>query len=147
MIRDGWFPFIEILPDYKNLSEIYENKFDMENQIQNFVNNFSKKRIEKMVLMWWTYSLFNEKKPLIEAGIDAYLQNTQYGFINCTKTLSSEIEGILRKIYHFDTGKGNKVKTNDFISHVIQKATIKTGSDFSLFLSVPPKFKYQMQHA
>ncbi|MEI8360792.1 MAG: hypothetical protein WCG01_01565 [bacterium] len=135
IIKDGWFPFIEIIgSEFKLLTEIYHDKFDFQNRITQILNNFTKERIDKISNKWWGNDIFANKKELIMAGIKAYLDNDQSGYINCIKNLWSETEGILRAIYHIDTGKGNNVKTPDLISHIINKAKNKSGSDFSLLL-------------
>src|SRR3989338_6993782 len=117
MMKDGWFPFVEILAGvYKKLSEAYQSKFDFENKIK---------------------VIFYDKKYLIEAGVNAYLQNNQDGFVNCIKNLWTEIDGILRKLYHSETGKGDGVKSSDLISHIVEKAKTKSVSDHSLLLPLP----------
>jgi len=138
MMKDGWFPFVEILTwEYKKLSEAYLNKFDFENRVKAITDGFNEKRIEKITGKWWKNQIFYDKKPLIMAGINAYLQNNQDGFINCTKNLWTEIEGILRKLYYFETGKGEHVKSADLISYIVEKAKTKSGSDYSLLLPLP----------
>jgi hypothetical protein len=138
MIKGGWFPFVEILgTEYKKLSEIYQNKFDFENRINAIVNNFNDERIKKITEKWWKNKNFLSKKSLIEAGINAYLQNNHDGFVNCIKNLWTEVEGILREIYYSETGKGDGIKSSDLISHIIEKAKNKSGSEHSLFLPLP----------
>lgn len=138
MMKDGWFPFVEILAgEYKKLSEVYQNKFDFENRIKTIVDGLDEERIKKVTEKWWKNQIFSDKKSLIEAGINAYLQNSQDGYVNCIKNLWTEIEGILRKLYHSETGKGDGVKSSDLISHIVGKAKTKSGSDYSLLLPLP----------
>lgn len=137
MLQDGWFPFIEIVArEYKDLSEAYESKFDFENRIGKMVNGFDKARIGKITSKWWGKQAFMNKQPLIEAGINAFLQGTNDGLINCIKNLSTEIEGVLRLKYFEDTGKGG-IKIQDLLKHVIEKGTTKSGSGYSLILPLP----------
>ena len=138
MMKDGWFPFVEILAgEYKKLSEIYQNKFDFEDRIKVIVDSFNNERIKTITGKWWKNQSFLDKKTLIEAGINAYLQNNQDGFVNCIKNLSTEVEGILRKFYYSETGKGDGIKSADLISHIIEKAKTKSGSDYSLLFPLP----------
>ena len=138
MMKDGWFPFVEILAgEYKKLSEAYQNKFDFENKVKTIVDSFGEERIKKITEKWWKNQIFSDKKSLIEAGVNAYMQNNQDGFVNCIKNLWTEIEGILRKLYHSETGKGDGVKSSDLISHIVEKAKTKSGSDYSLLLPLP----------
>jgi hypothetical protein len=137
MMHDGWFPFIEILGnEYKKLDEAYRDKPNRERRIKAIVDEFSEDRINKITCKWWKNQAFSEKRDLIEAGINAYLQDTRDGFVNCIKNLWTEVEGVLRKIYRTDKGK-NKVNQDRLISHIIEKARKKTRSDYSLLLPAP----------
>lgn len=138
MMKDGWFPFVEIIAgEYKSLSEAYQNKFDFENKTKSIINRFDEERIKKITEKWWKNQIFADKKIIIEAGIKAYLQNTPRGFVNCIKNLWTETEGILRKVYLKETGKGDGVKSNDLIKFIVKKAKNKTNSDYSLLLPFP----------
>ena len=138
MMKDGWFPFVEILAgEYKKLSEAYQNKFDFENKIKTIIDSFDDERIKKITEKWWKNKVFSDKKSLIEAGVNAYLQNNKDGFVNCIKNLWTEVEGILRKLYYSETGKGDGVKSPDLIAHIIEKAKTKSASNYSLLLPLP----------
>lgn len=134
MVKDGWFPFIEILADeYRSLRDTYQNKFNFEERIGAIVDKINAERIAGITKKWWKNKIYEEKKQLIEAGINAYLQNTPDGFVNCIKNLLTEIEGILRKLYLAEKARGDRVTQGDLISYIIQKAKAKTASDHSLF--------------
>lgn len=137
MQDDGWFPFVETLPsDFNALTKAYDNKFDFDNKISTVVEQFNEKRIRDIIGKWWKNEHFSAKRNLIEAGVHAYLQNTADGFVNCIKTLWPETEGLLRSIYRADTGKGRMTQKR-FLKHIIDKATTKAGSDYSLLLARP----------
>lgn len=138
MLKDGWFPFIEIIgKEYRELSRAYQGEFEVEARVKKIVNSFTAKRIKTLTDKWWNNQTFAEKKRLIEPGINAFLQDNEEGYVNCIKTLSSEIEGVMRSLYYLETGKGDFVKSPDLISHIINKAKNKTGSKNSLFLPEP----------
>jgi len=138
MKKDGWFPFTEIIPNpYRDISSAYKNKIDFDNKIKSIIDKFDVARIEKMKNKWWRHKIFADKKTLIEAGLNAYLQNSSEGFINCIKNLVSELEGILRYQYFSDTSKGNHVKCDELIKFVVEKAKNRTGSGYSLLLPIP----------
>lgn len=142
MSEDGWFPFIEIIgTDYDNLVEIYKTKDEFEIRIKVFVDSFNEDRIKKIIKKWWSNNIFKDKQALIKAGIDAYLLDKETGFINCIKTLTSEVEGIIRIHYFKETGKGKKVCFSHLTKHVREQGREKSGSDFSLYL-VRPFFDY-----
>ena len=138
MIKDGWFPFVEILSEeYKKLSDIYLNKFDINNRVSSIVDAFTSERIKRIAGKWWKNKIFADKQSLIQAGINAFLQNNQDGYVNCTKNLWTEMEGILRKLYHAETGVGDEVKSSDLIKYIVKKAKDKSGSNYSLLLPLP----------
>ena len=135
MKKDGWFPFLEINADeYKELSEIYMSGFDFENKINGVVDKFTEDRIKIITEKWWENPIYFEKRALLEAGISAFLENTENGFIYCIKTLGTEMEGLLRLIYLTDTGKGKGVKSSQLISHIVDKVKNNSVSEYSLLL-------------
>lgn len=139
MLSDGWFPFIEIIGgEYKQISEIYDNeKFDIDNKIEELVAKFNKDRLDLLTNKWWKKDVFESKKKVLEAGIKAYLQGCKDGYINCIKNLSTEIEGVIRMKFFSDTQKSNGVKTPELVRNIIKKGKEKSGSDYSLFLPLP----------
>lgn len=138
MIRDGWFPFIEIIgSEYKALSEAYQDKFDFQSRIEKLVASFDRTRIEKITNKWWGKQIFEDKREILQAGINAFLQGDNEGYINCIKTLLSEIDGIIRLQYLSDTGKGKEVKSPELLMHLVDKGKTKSGSESSLLLPLP----------
>lgn len=138
MLNDGWFPFLELLPaDYKQLRAAYENNFNIAGATDALVARFTPDRMSHMMDKWWGNSLFSAKKKLIEAGVNAYLQNSDDGTINCIKTIASEIEGILRERYRADKGTVDEAKALDLINHTIEQGRRSSGSDSSLILATP----------
>ncbi|MCH8801167.1 MAG: hypothetical protein IH963_09685 [Chloroflexi bacterium] len=137
MQQDGWFPFIEMLPDeFNSLARAYENKFDFENQVNKILDRFDEARIREITDRWWKNEQFATKRNIIEAGLNAYLQGTAEGYVNCIKNLFSEVEGVLRSIYRADGGEG-KVTQQRFLQHIAAKAASTAGSDYSLILARP----------
>ena len=67
-------------------------------------DEFSQSRIEQFSDYWWKNDIFSEKRPLISAGIDAYLSGDEPGAINCISTLVPQIEGIIRLYHKEDVG-------------------------------------------
>ena len=140
MLRDGWFPFIEIVGgEYKPLSEVYQNKFHFEDAIDKIVGTFDEGRIGKITNRWWGNQLFQGKREILQAGINAFLRGDNEGYINCIKTLLPEVEGIIRYQYLKDTGTSGGVKK--LLPYLIEKGKEKSGSGDSLFLPLH-FFKY-----
>lgn len=133
MIKDGWFPFIELIgSDYEDLIKYYGNKFNFENSINKFLDRFNKERVGLVTGKWWKKKVFNKNSKLLRAGIEAFLQNDEHGYINCINTLYPQIEGVLRLQYYDEYQKGNTT-TKKYIEYLIKKGTVKSGSDDSLF--------------
>ena len=131
MFKDGWFPFIRLLGgDFRKLAKIYENKFDFENSINNFIDSFNEDKIKSIIHSWWRKQTIKDKEAIIKAGINAYLQNNQDGYINCIKNLYSEIEGIIRKSYTKEKNKNPSMK--DLMDYFEEKAKNKFVSIESL---------------
>lgn len=138
MISDGWFPFIEIIgKEYKELASVYQDRFDFENRISKIMAGFDKDRIDKIVSKWWRKPVYKDKQDILQAGINAFLANTNDGNINCLKNLLSEVEGVLRIQYHIDTSAAS-ARAVILIEHLIQKGREKKIADDSLLL--PEKF-------
>lgn len=144
LLKDGWFPFIEILAsEFKELSEAYKNLPDPQNKLQEIVNKFNEERIERIVKKWWKKEIFLDKKTILESGIQCYLGFDTKGFIACIKIFLTEIEGIIRLHYFEETGKGKHVHIPELINHVFDKGKVKTGSEASLFF--PRDFLYYLK--
>lgn len=121
MFNDGWFPFIQLLGgDFEDLAKCYEHKSDFPSNVERFLSRFDKDRINTFADRWWMNQIFERKREILEAGIDAYLSGTQKGYINCVKTLYSEIEGIIRIRYVDEKGKNPNF--TELIDFVKQKA-------------------------
>lgn len=138
LLKDGWFPFIEILGDeYKKINDLYENnKFNHKEIIEKIVTNFDKNRLLKITSKWWAKDLFKDKKQILEAGVEAYLSGNASGYITSIKTLLSEIEGIIR-IKYFKDKKKDKMSIAELIEFIIEKGREKSGSEYSLYLLAP----------
>lgn len=100
MFADGWFPFIQFLGgDFEELAKCYGDESRFQEMINRFIEKFDRQRITNFTDRWYKNPLFNGKRTILEAGIEAYLSGKEGGYINCIKTLYSEIEGIIRIRY------------------------------------------------
>jgi hypothetical protein len=126
MFADGWFPFIQLLGgDFEELAALYKHKQDLPDNIDKFLNKFNKERIELFVNRWWKNSLFKSKQGILEAGVQAYLLGKKAGYINCVKTLYSEIDGIVRISYRNEKGKDPSFA--ELVEYTKQRAEGKFG--------------------
>ena len=135
MIADGWFPFIQIIgKEYKKLASVYQNgQSDSSNEVTALLGKFDESRLKTMTDRWWENNLFQEKRELLQAGIDAFLGGTKSDYINCIKTLYSEIEGIMRSLYFEDSGERTR-NIQKLIDRLIEVGERRVEDDQSLFL-------------
>lgn len=132
MFKDGWFPFIQLIGgDYQKLAKIYVQENPDPEKIKRFMDSFDKVRLDSFTQNWWKKKIFEEKKVLLQAGLEAYLEDTQSGYINCIKTLHSEIDGILRISYFRENGHEPK-KFKQLKNYIQKKAKTKFVSMNSL---------------
>ena len=135
LVNDGWFPFIEVLgSEFKEISEAYKNSPPLLERANRIVEKFDEERINKISIKWWKNPIFSEKRLIIETALNAYVRNTEEGFITCIKIILTELEGILRLNLFNETGKGRDVYVRDLLNHIVNKGKDKTGSEISLFL-------------
>ena len=126
MFADGWFPFIQLLGgDYEELAKCYGNETALQDAVDTFAARFNRQRISSFTERWWNNTIFQEKKSILNAGIEAYLSGNEAGNINCVKTLYSEIEGIVRIRYVQE--KGADPKFAELLGYVRDKAQGKFG--------------------
>lgn len=131
LLADGWFPFIQITGKYfQNLMEYYADGKQHEFYVEQVLNYFDREKVKDITANWWKNPVFKEKQEIIEAGIDAYFQETSSGCINAIRTLSTEIEGVVRIMYFRDTGKNPN--TQDIKEYLKSRGTNKFSSDGSL---------------
>ena len=135
MVADGWFPFVEILgKDYKELTISYQNgKPASESEVKALLDKFDESRLKTMTNRWWKHPLFEEKRELLQAGIGAFLSGTKSDYINCIKTLYSEIEGIMRSLYFEDSGERTR-RIQKLIARLIEVGERGVEDDQSLLL-------------
>ncbi len=134
MIKDGWFPFIELINNgLEHLNRYYENdKLNIADH-ENLVTMFTQDRINHIVEKWWNNTIFKNKKAILESAIDGFHRND---FVSTIKNLSSEIEGIIRLSYP----QLNKKTTMSDLKEYIANCTTKKFY-FDDPLCLPTKFK------
>jgi len=138
MKKDGWFPFIELIGgDYEALSEAYQDRSDLENRIERTIRSFDEARVHRITSRWWRQQVFQDKKEILQAGINAFLRNDNEGNINCIKNLLSEVDGIITVQHFKDTGESKGIHKHELLQHLIEKGKVKSGSDDSLLLALP----------
>jgi hypothetical protein len=132
MASDGWFPFIELIPDeFILINGFYSEEEPRRSQlINNYLEKFDGNRMQKITSKWWAKDTFNDKKEILEAGISAFLAGDPAGHITSIKTIYSEIEGILKIAYLQETARDGNL--NDLKKFLLDKARNSFSSSDSL---------------
>ncbi|EKE27152.1 MAG: hypothetical protein ACD_4C00022G0005 [uncultured bacterium (gcode 4)] len=119
MIKDWWFPFFEILWNYSGLYEFYKEWKVVDAIFQDILKKFNNEYLIWLFEKWVKDETFNQKKDLLRAWIDAYISDTKSWYINCIKTLWTEIEWLLQYYYFWNTWKYNN--TDELIKYLKNK--------------------------
>ncbi|MHA1252501.1 MAG: hypothetical protein ACTSRP_21125 [Candidatus Helarchaeota archaeon] len=121
LYKDGCFPFIQLIGgEFQQLGNIYKSSKKFNEEIEKFLESFNDSKIDLIINKWWKNKFFKEKEEIPKAGVEAYLQNTSSGYINCIKTLYTEIEGIIG--YNYLEEKKGKTKIPKLLRYLEEKA-------------------------
>jgi hypothetical protein len=132
MVQDGWFPFVALIGEgIDSIRTYYEEGEKHPSIINGLMSSFDKTRLTDITSRWWSNHLFSSKKKILQAGVNSYLANTEEGYINAVKNLSTELEGIIRVSYHKDYGK-NPGSIKDLKEYITSKGQNKFSSLGSL---------------
>jgi hypothetical protein len=131
MIQDGWFPFVALIGDgIDEIRTYYQEGEKHPLIVEKLISSFDETRLTEMVSRWWSNSLFNSKKRILQAGIKSYLKNDDEGYINAVKNLATELEGIIRVSYIEDLNR--KPSTRELIEYITNRGRDKFSSIGSL---------------
>ena len=126
LLARGWFPFVQLLGnefDQLRWSLDHDDPKEITIAENSVIESFTQERIDNFTTYWWRNEIFEKKRELLTAGINAYLRADADGIINCIKTLTSEIEGIIRLDYH--RTKGRKPNTKELKDYVLSQGQSK----------------------
>lgn len=117
LLDEGWFPFMQLIGSrFQSLMDYFTEEKKYAVQIEKILEYFNQEKFAKLSSNWWSNPIFNEKREIIEAGIEAYFQGTKSGYINAIKTISTEIEGVIRIAFFNDFGR--KPTTQEIQQHI-----------------------------
>lgn len=120
LLSRGWFPFVQLIGgDYERLVRAidHQQNDELSRVEKDIVRDFSKERIDEISELWWTVDIYNKKKDLLNAGINAYNRGGTEDIVLSIKTLVSEIEGILKLDFKDRTGKRPPKHAVDALRH------------------------------
>ena len=111
LLELGWFPFVQILgAEFDTLRFGIDNAEGITIIEEGIVDSFTAERIRSFTKYWWENEIFERKKGLISAGLNAYESGGSDGIVNCITTLTGQIEGIVRLDYHRTKGRSPDAK-------------------------------------
>lgn len=129
IIKDGWFPFIRLIgAPFESLIEYYSDDKKYEYYISRLLDSFTPVSINSLMNSWWKKKIFLDKKEIIEAGVQAYIEGN---YVNCIKNLASEIEGLIRYSLYLET-QDNNPTTRIIMNYLVNKGVSKFNDDRAL---------------
>jgi hypothetical protein len=127
VIASGWFPFIEILSEFKEIADMCGAGFELDAVEAKLLEAFDAERLEKMYARWLTRPHFKQKEALLRSALNTYLTGEHIATIKIALT---EIEGLLSAAYRATHGKGAKIKK--LLEFAVASAEQKAGSSDTL---------------
>lgn len=132
MMGDGWFPFIDLIPDnFLKLKDAYK-KGNKREKINEILDSYNETTLKKVTDRWWALEVMKKKRSIIQSGVNLYIAGGKENYIASIKTLISEIEGIVRLSLDGSPGLPKGAGIQDQISYVIEKEVEFSGSRDSL---------------
>jgi hypothetical protein len=121
--RAGWFPFVEILSEFRDLAGAAQNNFDLKPAEDALLARFNKARLDAMLARWMSKPHYADKEPLLRSAINTYLASEPTATI---KIVLTEIEGILAAAHR--AAHGTSAKTKTLIKFALEAAAQKAGA-------------------
>lgn len=136
LIKEGWFPFVELLGDqFDRLAISYSACFSVSGAHQPILSSFYNSRIERLKERWRNSTTLGDRIEILSAGLDSYIRKEP---IPCLKIMLTEIEGILREIRKKDTGESDG-KLPVLLDYICNRGLTKIGDEASLLF--PKEFR------
>jgi len=134
----GWFPFAEIInSDFLDLAKYCEANFDIGKIEKDLLNSFDNKRLDHILKRWLAKPHMKEKEIILKSAMNNFKRKD---YVATIKTISTEIEGVLRSRYPAQSGTSQNLKS--LTRDAFETASQKAGSDNSLLL--PKAFEHYL---
>lgn len=138
LVSAGWFPFVEVISEFKRLSNAAEAGFDLADAEAEICAKFTRERLDAMFIRWMGKPHFQGKEQLLRAAMNAFLSEEPIAVIKIALT---EIEGILFEAYKAKHGRGAKIKR--LLAFAVESAEAKAGSPSTLLF--PRAFAHYLE--
>ena len=107
-VASGWFPFVEIITEFKDILHHCEAGFNLAEIEDKIIAKFDEARLQHILERWVAKPHFAAKAALLKEAVDAFFQKKPVAVI---KILLTEIEGVLNDAYRaVHGGQGVKLK-------------------------------------
>lgn len=130
LVARGWFPFVEMIGEFSQLSSAVESGFDLVETESTLCQSFSDERLSRMLLRWLQKPHFSAREEILRQAISAYSAGL---FAPTIKTILTEIEGILADAYRKAHGKSARTKA--LLEYAIKSAEERAGAPNTLLFS------------
>jgi hypothetical protein len=131
LISAGWFPFVEIIQEIKDLLEHLDAGFDIADLEQKILKSFDEPRMQTLLDRWAKKPHLVTRMALLQAAVDAFNRKEPVAVI---KILLTEVEGALNDAHRAaNGGKGAKLK--GLLKFAMDSAQGKTGGSQTLMFS------------
>ena len=127
LTKAGWFPFVEIIGEFRSIADSASAGFDIADAEQQLTARFDQARLERMFARWMAKPHFAGKEALLRAALNTYLSGEPAAVIKIALT---EIEGILAAFYRAVHGRGAKIKK--LLAFALDSAAQKAGTPNTL---------------
>lgn len=130
LVARGWFPFVELLGQFNELSLAVEAGFDLSDTEASICSTFDEERLGRMLARWIAKPHFRDREEMLRQAIGAYSAGL---YAPTIKTILTEIEGILADAYRQVHGKSASIKA--LLDYAIRSAEERAGAPDTLLFS------------
>ena len=130
LVQSGWFPFAEIIHEFRDLANASEAGFDLQEVETELIAAFGETRLSRMFDRWMNRAHLKDREVLLRSAINSYIAGEPAATI---KIVLTEIEGALCDAYRAQHGKGAKLKT--LLQFACQSAESRAGGGDTLLFS------------
>jgi hypothetical protein len=130
LVKAGWFPFAEIITsEFRELVQNCEAGFDLKDVEDKIIASFDEARLDRMLDRWLSKPHLAAREVVLRSAIRSFKANDP---VAVTKTVLTEIEGVLNAAYRASHHKGAKIKT--LLKFAAESAERKAGDPHTLLL-------------
>lgn len=128
MIASGWFPFVEIIQEMKDLLPQITSSVELSNFERTLLKKFDPPRTQRLLDRWSTKPHLASRSDLLKAAVNAFDRQDP---ISVIKILLTEIEGVLNDAYRA-VNEGASARLKELLRFAMDSAERKAGGSNTL---------------